>query len=97
VLIGVPPAEPISMPGASASAKRINPMRLKQMQDQAQALETRIAQLEAEIQAAELSLSDFASPNEAMRLSNLLESQRAELDRAMAEWESVSEQIQATA
>ncbi len=97
VLIGVPPAEPISMPGASASAKRINPMRLKQMQDQAQALETRIAQLEAEIQAAELSLSDFASPNEAMRLSNLLESKRADLDRAMAEWESVSEQIQATA
>jgi ATP-binding cassette, subfamily F, member 3 len=97
VLIGVPPAEPISMPGASASAKRINPMRLKQMQDQAQALETRIAQLEAEIQAAELSLSDFASPNEAMRISNLLESRRADLDRAMAEWESVSEQIQATA
>ncbi len=97
VLIGVPPAEPISMPGASASAKRINPMRLKQMQDQAQALETRISQLEAEIQASELSLSDFASPNEAMRLSNLLESKRADLDRAMAEWESVSEQIQATA
>ncbi len=97
VLIGAPPAEPIVMPGASASAKRINPMRLKQMQDQAQALETRIAQLEAEVQAAELSLSDFASPNEAMRLSNLLESQRTELDHAMAEWESVSEQIQATA
>jgi ATP-binding cassette, subfamily F, member 3 len=97
VLTGVPPAEPIVMPGASASAKRINPMRLKQMQDQAQALETRIAQLETEIQAAELSLSDFASTNEAMRLSNLLESRRADLDRAMAEWESVSEQIQATA
>ncbi|MDQ2775509.1 MAG: ABC-F family ATP-binding cassette domain-containing protein [Acidobacteriota bacterium] len=97
VLIGAPPAEPIVMPGASASARRINPMRLKQMQDQAQALETRIAQLEAEVQAAELSLSDFASPNEAMRLSNLLESQRTELDHAMAEWESVSEQIQATA
>jgi hypothetical protein len=72
-------------------------MRLKQMQDEAQALEARIAQLEAEIQAAELALSDFASPNEAVRLSTLLELQRAELDRAMAEWESVSEQIQATA
>jgi ATP-binding cassette subfamily F protein 3 len=97
VLIGVPPAEPIAMPSAPASAKRINPMRLKQMQDEAQALEARIAQLEAEIQAAELALSDFASPNEAVRLSTLLELQRADLDRAMAEWESVSEQIQATA
>ena len=72
-------------------------MKLKQMQDQAEALESRIAKLEADIQTSELALSDFASPNEAMRLSNMLEAQRAELDRAMAEWESVSEQIQATA
>ena len=98
VLIGVPPAEPIAMPAAAQSAaKRMNPMKLKQLQDQAQALEQRIASLEAEIQASEMALSDFVSAQEAMRLSNLLEANRSELEKAMAEWEGVTEQIEATA
>ncbi len=97
VLTGVPPAEPIPMPATTAPAKRMNPMKLKQMQDQAALLEARIAQLESEIQAAELSLSDYAGPAEAARLADLLDSQRTELERAMAEWEQVTEQIEATA
>ncbi len=98
VLIGVPPAEPIAMPGASASAKRMNPMKLKQMQDQAQALEARIASTGGRCPRLRNCHSRISSsPNEAMRLSNLLESQRAELDRAMDEWEQVTEQIEATA
>src|SRR5579875_2601977 len=48
VLIGVPPAEPIPMPAPSA-AKRVNPIKLKQMQNQAQQLEARIAGLESQI------------------------------------------------
>jgi ATP-binding cassette subfamily F protein 3 len=99
VLIGVPPAEPVPMPApeTAKSGKRLNPMKLKQMQEQAKQLENRIADLESQIQQSELSLSDFAGPEQAVRLANLLESQRAELDRAMAEWEDVSGQIEATA
>ncbi|MBV9443779.1 MAG: ABC-F family ATP-binding cassette domain-containing protein [Acidobacteriaceae bacterium] len=99
VLIGVPPAEPVLMPApeTAKSGKRLNPMKLKQMQEQAKQLEDRIAELESHIQQSELSLSDFAGPEQAVRLANLLESQRAELDRAMAEWEDVSGQIEATA
>ena len=98
VLIGVPPAIPIPMPApASASAKRVNPLKLKQMEDQAKQLETRIAELETQIQQSELALSDFVGAEEAMRLSRLLETQRAELDRAMSEWEQVAQQIEATA
>jgi hypothetical protein len=67
------------------------------MQEQAKQLEARIADLEAEVQAAELGLSDFVGAEEALRLSNLLESQRAALAQAMAEWENVTEQIEATA
>jgi ABC-type phosphate transport system auxiliary subunit len=67
------------------------------MQEQAKQLETRIADLEAEVQAAELGLSDFVGPEEALRLSNLLDSQRAALAQAMADWENVTEQIEATA
>jgi ATP-binding cassette, subfamily F, member 3 len=98
VLIGVPPAEPIPISTkAAAPAKRINPIKLKQMQDQAKQLEQRIAGLEAEIQRSELALSDFIGADEAMRLSNLLESRRGELEQAMSEWERVTEQIEATA
>jgi ATP-binding cassette subfamily F protein 3 len=98
VLIGVPGAVPIPMPApAPAPAKRVNPMKLKQMEDQARQLEARIADLEAQIQQSELALSDFVGADEAMRLSRLLETQRAELDRAMSEWEQVAQQIEATA
>lgn len=97
VLIGVPPAEPIPITNKAPAAKRINPIKLKQMQDQAKHLEDRIAGLEADIQRSEIALSDFAGPEKAGRLANLLESQRAELEQAMNEWEQVTEQIEATA
>jgi ATP-binding cassette, subfamily F, member 3 len=98
VLIGVPPAEPIPMPPpAQQPAKRINPLKLKQMQERARALEQRIAELEQNIQASELSLSDFTTAAEATRVSVTLESQRAELERAMNEWEKVAAEIEAPA
>lgn len=99
VLIGVPPAEPIPMPPPAPATpqKRVNPMKLKQMQEDAQRMEERIAALEAQIQQSELALSDYAGPEEAMRLANMLEGQRAELDRAMSDWEQMTEQIEATA
>ena len=98
VLIGVPPAIPIPMPGpANTPAKRVNPMRMKQMQEQSQQLETRIGQLEAQIQQAELALSDFVDAAQATKLATSLDGQRAELERVMQEWEQVTEQIEATA
>jgi ATP-binding cassette subfamily F protein 3 len=98
VLVGTPPAEPISIPQPQpASLKRINPIKLKQMQDHASELEARIAGLEAEIQAAELRFADFVGAEEAMRLAMLLETQRAELEATMAQWEQLTQAIEATA
>ena len=102
VLVGVPPAEPIAMPsgtnaGSAAGGKRLNPMKLKQMQEQAHELEARIAALESELEQTQLAMSDYGGPEEARRLTNLLETRRAELERAMGEWERVTEQIEATA
>ncbi len=97
VLIGVPPAEPIPMPAPSAApAKRLNPIKLQKMQEQARSLEARIASLESAMQSSELSLADYPGPEQAMRLSALLDSQRAELDRAMQEWEQITEELEAT-
>jgi ATP-binding cassette subfamily F protein 3 len=95
VLIGVPPAEPIPMP--KPAAKRINPIKQQQMQQQAQALEKRIGQLEEEIQAAELKLSDFTNPDEATRLAAILDKQRSELETAMKQWEELTQELEATA
>jgi ATP-binding cassette, subfamily F, member 3 len=97
VLIGTPAAEPIPMPARPAFGKRINPIKLKQMQEHAKELEEQIAALESQIQQSELDLSDFVGAEEATRRSSLLETQRAELDRAMSEWEEVTHEIEATA
>ena len=79
VLIGVPPAEPIPMPVRTDAAKRINPIKLKQMQAQAQELEARIAELESNMQQIEAKLSEFVNADEAIRLSKQLEENRMEL------------------
>jgi ATP-binding cassette subfamily F protein 3 len=98
VLAGVPPAEPIPLAARGApAAKRINPIKLQRMQEQAKLLEGRIAELEGEMQTAEIRLSDFVGADEALRLSNLLETQRSALAQAMAEWEELTQQIEATA
>jgi ATP-binding cassette subfamily F protein 3 len=98
VLIAIPPAEPIPIPQRTApGAKRINPIKLKQMQDHAKELEARIAELESEIQQSEMALSDFVGAEEATRLANLLESQRGELEQTMRQWEQVTQDIEITA
>ena len=70
VLIGTPPAIPVPMPapGQNAANKRVNPMKLKQMQDRATALEEQISALETTIGKTELALSQFSSPEETRRL-----------------------------
>ena len=95
VLGGVPAADPI--PVAARTGKRINPIKLKQMQERVQQLEGQIGNLESQIQQSELSFSDFTNPEEAARLAALLESQRTALDEAMAQWEEITQEIEATA
>jgi ATP-binding cassette subfamily F protein 3 len=96
---GPPDLQEAANPDESArpGQKRINPIKLKQMQDEAKQLEERISELESEIQQSELAFSDFAGPEEAQRLANLLEARRAELEQAMADWEDVTVRIETTA
>jgi ATP-binding cassette subfamily F protein 3 len=99
VFNGVPAAEPVPIPAVvqTAPSKRVNPLKLKQMQDRAQQLESRISELEDSIRQAEQSLSEFISAAESQRIAAELDQQRADLEATMAEWEQVSEQIEATA
>ena len=75
-------------------AKRINPIKLKQMQDRAQELEDEITRLEQGIAECETSLLTFVSADETKRQTELRDSRRKELEQALAEWEEVSSAIE---
>jgi ATP-binding cassette subfamily F protein 3 len=81
--------------GAGAGrGRRLNPIKLRQLQDEASALERKVAALEKEVAALEAQLSDYKNPEETMRVTALLETRRGELTAAMEQWESVSTEIE---
>jgi ATP-binding cassette subfamily F protein 3 len=86
VAVAPPPPEP---------KKRVNPMKLKQMEDRCKQLEATIARTETEI--AELEARPYVNAEEAMRVSGILEQKRGELEKAMADWEEASAQLEALA
>lgn len=78
-------------------SKRINPIKLKMMQDRAQELEDEITRLEEGIAECETALLTFVSADETKRLIQLQKSRKQELERAMAEWEELSAAIETNA
>ena len=81
---------------AGAPAKRLNPIKLRQMQDRQEEIEEEVTRLEAEIAGYEAELADFKSMEETMRVNELLGSRRADLERCLAEWEEISGAIEAS-
>ena len=95
-VIGSAPAETDKQSDVESSKpKRMNPIKLKQMQDRAQELEEEITRLEEGISECENALLTFVSAEETKRLMDLQESRRRELEAAMAEWEEISSAIEA--
>jgi ATP-binding cassette subfamily F protein 3 len=79
--------------GATPSAvekKRINPYKLREMQDRLRQIEAAINGAEAEIADCERALQTFVSAAETIRLNDLLEQRRAELPALLSEWEEMS-------
>ena len=89
---GAPPVE--AKGEAKAPAKRVNPIKLKQMQDRCQALETQINELEEEIAQTERELAVFTSAEQSVKLSEALEQRRSDLEKRMAEWEELSQALE---
>jgi len=81
-------------PPTAEPRKRVNPIRLKQMQDRCQQLETEIADLEEEIAACERELQSFVSAEETQRQTDLLAQHRTDLASRMAEWEGLSQTLE---
>ena len=75
-------------------AKRLNPIKRKQMQDRAQELEQEISSLESAIAQCEASLLTFVSAEETTRLSRELDQNRTELQERVAEWEQIGQELE---
>ena len=77
--------------------KRVNPIKMKQMEERCSELEEEIARVEDEITEAETALANFVSVEETQRLTQLLDTKRQELSEHMSEWEEVSQFLETNA
>jgi ATP-binding cassette, subfamily F, member 3 len=98
-------SQPASQPrngDGSASAvaevlrKRLNPIKRKQMEGRIKELEDAINHAEAAIVHLETGMQNFVSAEESQRQSEELEQQKASHASLIAEWEELSESLQAS-
>jgi ATP-binding cassette, subfamily F, member 3 len=80
--------------GAGSSKARVNPMKLQKVRDRLAAVEQQVAALESEIAQHEAALADFKSVEETVRINDLLTARRRELESRVAEWESLSAELE---
>src|SRR5581483_11232703 len=90
----IPAAEVNGRPAPKAAPdKRLNPIKLRQMQQRRATIEQDVERIEAEISTHESALANFVSADETRRVTELLDSRRSELSKLMAEWEQVSQAL----
>ena len=82
---------------SNGAKKRINPIKLKQMQDRHQQVEEGIARLEHGIAQCERELQSYVSAEETQRQTDLLAQYRAEVAQKMEDWEELSNALEAPA
>ena len=76
-------------------AKRLNPIKRKQMQERAAELEEEISGLEHQIAQCEAGLLNFVSAEDTMRLSRELDQHRFHLQGRIAECEQIGRELEA--
>ncbi|HUD13320.1 MAG TPA: ABC-F family ATP-binding cassette domain-containing protein [Terracidiphilus sp.] len=84
-------------PESKAPERRVNPIKLRQMQERRGALEAEVSKSEAEIAELEAALGSFVSVEETVRLNDRLNARRAALQTLLADWEEVVQSIEANA
>jgi ATP-binding cassette subfamily F protein 3 len=91
------PAAPIAAPvigKEKEKVRRLNPIRLRQMQERLAFVEEEIPRVEASIANTEQSLGVFVSAEETERLTRLLDSLREQHGLLTAEWEELMMQFE---
>jgi ATP-binding cassette subfamily F protein 3 len=90
--VPAPSIEPAETNGRPA--RRVNPIKQKQMRDRLTFVEEQIPRVETSIAETEKALGDFVSAEETQRQSATLESLRAEHAGLSAEWEELMQQLE---
>ncbi len=85
--IAAAPAAPILQSQSSATVRRLNPIRLRQIEDRCAFLEEEVPRLEAAIATTEAELARFISAEATQRQAVLMEELKSQLAAATAEWE----------
>jgi ATP-binding cassette, subfamily F, member 3 len=87
-------AETPSANGKAGRGKRLNPIKLRQMQERCTFLEEEIPRVEAEIISTERALGEFVSVDETRRLTQVLEDLRVRQTMLTAEWEETALELE---
>ncbi|HPT26180.1 MAG TPA: ABC-F family ATP-binding cassette domain-containing protein [Bryobacteraceae bacterium] len=86
-------AEQESQEEASKTVKRLNPIKVKQMEDRVAELEAESERIEGEIAELEAALQAFVNAAETARQMQELAEKRARLAGALEEWEALSVEL----
>src|SRR5579859_6968854 len=89
------PAPELSEPTSEDRPKRMNPIRLKRMKERCHEVEEEITRIEAGIAECENGLQTYVSSEETRRVQELLAGRRKALEELLAEWEEISQAIEA--
>jgi ATP-binding cassette subfamily F protein 3 len=87
-------AEKPSSDAVAAKGRRVNPIKLRQMQERCSFVEEEIPRLESSIADAETSLGVYESAEETQRVTQRLESLRQRHASLTAEWEELVLQLE---
>jgi ATP-binding cassette subfamily F protein 3 len=79
---------------AAAHAKRLNPIKLKKLEDRVAAIEQELAAIDSRIGAAEESLSHYVSADESQRTAASLDTLRDQRTALTTEWESLASTLE---
>jgi len=83
-------APPVPVAAVTNPVKRLNPIKLKQLEDRLAFAEAEIPRLESAIAATEARLGVFSTAEESQRTAAELETLRADRTKLLAEWEELS-------
>ena len=81
-------------PEAAAKARKLNPIKLRQMQERLRFVEEEVPRTEAAIAVTEAAMANYISAEEAQRLAADLDRLRAENYALTAEWEELAMQLE---
>jgi ATP-binding cassette, subfamily F, member 3 len=88
------PQETVKVDAAAAKGRRLNPIKLRQLQERCSFVEEEIPRLESSIASAEESLGVYESAEETQRVTQLLGNLREQHASLTAEWEELVTQLE---